>query len=84
MDTIVPISEARARLGDLIDGAGESPAYVLRHGRAVGVIMSVGKFEGLLDRVEDLEDRLAVATASDFIPFVTEDAGAAAPRSGGA
>lgn len=69
MDRIVPISEARARLGELIVEADEREVYVLRHGQPFGVIVSARKFEALLDRIEDLEDRLSVVTAGDSIPF---------------
>lgn len=70
MDRLVPISEARARLGELLAEADEQEIYVLRHGRPAGVLVSIDKFEGLLNRIEDLEDQLSVANATDSIPFV--------------
>ena len=69
MDRVVPISEARARLGDLIAEADDRPVYVMRHGRPAAVITSIAKFEGLLNRIEDLEDALSVAAKGDSVPF---------------
>lgn len=40
MDHVVPIGEARARMGDLIAEADQQEVYVLRHGRPAGVILS--------------------------------------------
>ena len=70
MDRVVPISEVRANLGALLDEAREHEVYVLRHGRPAGVLLSVDAYERLLDRLEDAEDSLAVATAEgDVVPF---------------
>ncbi|HLR96711.1 MAG TPA: type II toxin-antitoxin system Phd/YefM family antitoxin [Jiangellaceae bacterium] len=70
MDRVVPISEVRANLGALLDEAREREVYVLRHGRPAGVLLSVDAYERLLDRLEDAEDSLAVATAEgDVVAF---------------
>lgn len=69
MDRVVPISEARARIGELIAESDDHPVYVMRHGRPAGVILSLTKFEGLIDRIEDLDDALSVANKGDAVPF---------------
>lgn len=71
MDRIVSISEARATLGDLTEEAREREVYLLKHGRPVAVLVSVEAYERLQERLEDLEDTLAVLQAdhSDTIPF---------------
>lgn len=73
MDRIVPISEARAILGDLVEEATEHEVYLLKHGRAVGVLLSVEAYEAVRDRIEDLEDEISVLRAGDAVPFVHED-----------
>lgn len=70
MGRIVPISEARSRLGDVIAEAEDREVYVLRHGRPAGVILSAEKYERLLNYVEDLEDSMSVHEAGDSVPFV--------------
>ncbi|MFT4299505.1 MAG: type II toxin-antitoxin system Phd/YefM family antitoxin [Aeromicrobium sp.] len=69
MDRLVPISEARATLGDLVDEAAEHEVYLLRHGRPVAVMISIAAHEAILERLEDLEDRLSVHEAHDFVPW---------------
>lgn len=71
MDRLVPISEARATLGELVDAAREEEVFIVRHSRPVGVLLGIDKYRALLDRLEDLEDALAVATddGTDYIPF---------------
>lgn len=76
MDRLVPISEARATLGELVEAAREEEIFIVKHSRPVGVLLSVEKYSALLDRLEDLEDALAVATdeGTDYVPF-TPDTG---------
>lgn len=72
MDRVVPISEARANLGDLVTEAAEHEVYLLRHGRPVGVLLSVDAYTAALERIEDLEDTVATLRAraeDDFETF---------------
>jgi len=69
MDRIVPISEARAMLGDLIEEAHEHEVYIIKHGRPAAVLLSVEAYEAAVARIEDLEDALSVHQAADFVPF---------------
>ncbi len=71
MDRVVSITQARATLPDLLIEATEREVFILRHNKPVGVLLGPAKYEALLDRLEDLEDSLAVATAdpADSIPW---------------
>lgn len=73
MDRVVPISEARANLGDLIEEAREHEVYLLKHGRPVGVLVSIDAYEAVLSRLEDLEDEISVLRAGDAIAFERSD-----------
>lgn len=77
MDRIVPISEARANLTDLVNEAADHEVYLLRHGKPVGVLVSTEAYERLLSRIEDLEDALSVHEAGDPVPFETSTTSAA-------
>lgn len=72
MDRVVPITEARATLSDLLTEAGEHEVYILRHGRPAGVLLSVEAYERAMARIEDLEDTVATLRAraeGAFEPF---------------
>lgn len=72
MDRIVPISEARANLTDLITETADHPVYLLRHGKPVAVLLDAEKYDRLIEHIEDLEDTIAVdkaRAANDYIPF---------------
>ena len=72
MDRLVSMSEARANLAALLDEANDHEVFLLRHGRPVGVLLSVTAYEAALDRIEDLEDTVATLQAraeDDFAPF---------------
>ncbi|UNX55340.1 type II toxin-antitoxin system Phd/YefM family antitoxin [Georgenia sp. TF02-10] len=70
MDRVVPIDEARAHLGALLDEAREHEVHIRRDGRPAVVLLSMEAYERLLGRLEDAEDALAVLTAAgDTVPF---------------
>ncbi len=73
MDRIVPISEARATLGELLEEAKDYEVYIIKHGKPAGVLLSVEAYEAALDRIEDLEDEISVLRAGDAVPFVRSD-----------
>jgi prevent-host-death family protein len=75
MDHGVPISEARATLGDLVVEAAEHEVFLLEHGRPVAVLLSIEAYESVVERLEDLEDTVATLRAreeNDFVPFVPQ------------
>lgn len=62
-EELVSLTEARVRLHELIKELDEKNVLLLRHGKPVAVMVAYGTFEAMLERVEDLEDRLAVHEA---------------------
>jgi prevent-host-death family protein len=64
-EILVPLSEAKARFHELVRELSEREVLLLRHGRPVGVLMGYEAYEALLERLEELEDRLAVLEARE-------------------
>jgi prevent-host-death family protein len=64
-EILVPLSEAKARFHELVRELSEREVLLLRHGRPVGVLMGYEAYEALLERLEELEDRLAVFEARE-------------------
>lgn len=60
MTVLVPISEAKDRLSEVVRDADVEDVLLMRHGRPVAVVMSVRRHEALLEELEDLRDRLSV------------------------
>jgi antitoxin StbD len=56
----MPISEAKAKLTELVRDSDSNDVVLLRHGRPSAVLMSVRRHAALMERLDDLEDRLAV------------------------
>lgn len=63
MAEFVPISEAKARLSELVHKAEGEDVVLMRHGRPAAVIISAGRHAELMELIDDLEDRLAVHEA---------------------
>jgi PHD/YefM family antitoxin component YafN of YafNO toxin-antitoxin module len=59
-EELVPLSEAKIRLHELVRGLPERDVLLLRHGRPAGIMLDIDAYRELLRRIEDLEDRLAV------------------------
>jgi len=59
-EELVPLSEAKIRFHELVRGLAEHDVLLLRHGRPVAVMLSHDAYRALLERLEDVEDRLAV------------------------
>jgi prevent-host-death family protein len=62
-DLLVPLSEFRVRLAELLQELPNRSVLVLRHGRPVAKVVDVDAYESLLSRIEDLEDLLSVYEA---------------------
>lgn len=58
--SLVPITEAKARLFEVVREATDRDVLLVRHGRPAAVLLSPERYDALLDRIEDAEDRLAV------------------------
>jgi len=54
--TVLPVSSARSNLAAVIESAADGPVYLERHGRRVAVVVSVDRYEELIDAYEELED----------------------------
>jgi prevent-host-death family protein len=59
-ETLVPISEAKGRLSELIRTSDTGDVVLLRHGRPAAVMLSVERYQALLDRCEDLADAVSI------------------------
>jgi prevent-host-death family protein len=57
---LIPISDAKARLAELVRASTDEDVMLIRHGRPVAVLMSADRHEGLLELIEDLRDRLSI------------------------
>lgn len=60
---LIGISEMRARLSEVLDGVADESVTVLRRSRPVAILIAPERLEGLLEKVEDLEDQVAVLEA---------------------
>lgn len=70
---LVPVSEAKARLTALVREAEARDVLLMRHGRPAAVMISTERYEALLARVEDAEDRLAVYEHDRDEPTIGHD-----------
>ena len=57
---LVTVTEAKARLGELIREATEQDVVVVRHGHPAAVLVGAERYDALLEELEDLKDRLSV------------------------
>ncbi len=60
MQKIIPISEAKARLAEIVRDSDSHDVVLMKHGRPSAVVMSAARHGELLEQLEDLSDRLAV------------------------
>jgi antitoxin YefM len=62
MAKMVPFTEARARLTELLDEVNERHEHVVitRHGRPAAVVLSSEEYEALAETLEVLEDEEAL------------------------
>ncbi|WHU46245.1 type II toxin-antitoxin system Phd/YefM family antitoxin [Gordonia sp. L191] len=59
------IREAKAKLSELIRDAEDEPTVISNHGKPAAIMLSPERYDGLLDEIEDLRDRLAVYESRD-------------------
>lgn len=60
MAVLMPISEAKGRLSELVVESDSDEVTLTKHGRPAAVLLSARRFEALLEEIEDLRDRLSV------------------------
>jgi len=67
------VSEAREKLAEAIDAAQSEAVVLERYGRPAAVLVSMERYEQLLDALEEAEDiaafDVAMAEAGDNIPW---------------
>jgi prevent-host-death family protein len=54
------ITDAKAKLPEIVRRAADHDVTLLRHGRPLAVVIGMSRYEALLERLDDLEDRLSV------------------------
>jgi len=61
--TILPTNEVRSRIGSLLNRLRETgePIFISRHGQAEAVLLSVDRYNAMMDLLEDREDELDTA-----------------------
>jgi len=64
-ERIVPVSEAKIRFHELLRELGERRILLVRHGRPAAMMLDFESYQGLISRIEDLEDRLSVLEAQE-------------------
>lgn len=71
------VTEARARLADVVDEArvGHDPVYLTRRGRRVAAVIDADDLDRLIEAAEDLADLRAAQSARDEL----DDSGGAVP-----
>ena len=71
--TTVNVSEAREKLAEVIDAAQAEAVVLERYGRPAAVLVSVERYEALLDAFEEAEDvsafDAAMAEAGENLPW---------------
>lgn len=60
MSTMIPISKAKARLSELIRQAADDDVLLMNHSTPAAVLISVERYDDLLEELEDLRDRVSV------------------------
>ena len=58
--TILPTNEVRNKIGSLLNRLRETeePIFISRHGQAEAVLLSVDRYNAMMDLLEDREDEL--------------------------
>jgi antitoxin StbD len=68
MDRMVPITEAKGRLSELVREAEDHEVLLMRHSRVAAVLLSAARYEALLEELEDARDALSVYESRDSEP----------------
>lgn len=59
-EKMIPISEAKGRLAEVVRDAADAEVALLRHGRPVAYVVGVERYEALIEQLEDVSDKLAL------------------------
>jgi prevent-host-death family protein len=63
MTQLVPVSEAKAKLTALVRDSEAENVVIMNHGRPAAVLLGARRYDELMERLDDLEDRLSVHEA---------------------
>ena len=58
---ILPLSDLRIRQGEVLDGLAEGPVILAQRGRPAAILVSIARWNQLIERLELLEDSLDAA-----------------------
>ncbi|MGQ0631231.1 MAG: type II toxin-antitoxin system prevent-host-death family antitoxin [Sporichthyaceae bacterium] len=59
-DLLVPITEAKARLSEIVRESEDRNVLLMKHGRPGAVVISSARYEELMSQIEDMSDRLSI------------------------
>jgi antitoxin StbD len=57
---MIAISKAKARLSELIRHAADEDVVLMNYSTPAAVLLSADRYDGLMEELEDLRDRLSV------------------------
>ena len=57
---VIPKTELRDRIREELSDLGDDALMMTERGRPLGVVVSVGRWNGLQVKIEDLEDAVAI------------------------
>ena len=60
MINLIPISEAKGKLSEVVRDSDDADVLLMRHGRPAAIVRSYRRENDILAHLEDLEDRLSV------------------------
>jgi antitoxin StbD len=60
MAKLVPLSEAKGHLSELVRDSDSDEVLLMRHGRPAAVMLSARRWDAVQEELEDLRDRLSV------------------------
>jgi PHD/YefM family antitoxin component YafN of YafNO toxin-antitoxin module len=64
-EELVTVSDAKVKLAEVIRELDERRALLLRHGKPVAAMLAYDDYVSLLEKIDDLEDRLSIFEARE-------------------
>ncbi len=60
MINMIPLTEAKARLAEVVRDCEDGDVVILRHGHPVAIVVAYDRYEAQIEEIEDLRDRISV------------------------